>query len=181
VELASNRSKGQNAYVAPLDFKGSPDLSRAVFPKPQKGQEQNSYKGKFFTGEVDESKLADGWYQYKEAVFQSTKSSYGFIKIQSGEITEEASSVDEVIISKVNQIWPSLPPLVGSEKQTLWAEKIRAAILLECYERGYVHGDSPNDIALSNSPCEAKWWIECGGYAALRDWFNVRSSLSRVL
>jgi hypothetical protein len=63
MDLNSNRSKGINAYIAPINhWNGEIDTSRAVYPSPKPGQEQNAYKGKFFQGSVDETKLSDGWW-----------------------------------------------------------------------------------------------------------------------
>lgn len=183
IDLCSNRSKGINGYIAPVSsYSGEIHNDRAMYPIPKPGQEQASYKGKFFKGEVDESKLPDGWYYWKEAVFQSTKSDSGLIEIKRGEIVREAGTIAQLKIITCNEFFPDLPPLIGTPKQTAYAESLRAAYLLQMWEIGLINfGDSPSAIALKKSPNEAKWWIEAGSYAPARDWVNAALSLQEAI
>lgn len=172
MDLNSNRSKGINAFIAPVkSYSGEVEMDRIIYPSPKPGQENAAHRGKFFKGEVDESKLPDGWYFYKEARFQSTKSASGVVEIKAGEVVQEVGTIDEMKINVCRKQFPGLPSLIGSSRQIEWAESLRASYLLQLWELGLSDGgESPSAIALQQSPKDAKWWIEAGGYASIRDW-----------
>ena len=162
MELNSNRSKGQNAYICPVvPFSGHKDTDVAIYPKPLPGHEDAALKGKFFKGEVDKSTLKDRWYYYYEANFQSTRGSHGYLKIEKGEIVKEVDHVDEILVETLYRYFPDLKPLIGTPKQVKWAESIRAKEILYLWEQGY--GESElGQKAFGTLPGNAKYWIEDG-------------------
>lgn len=170
--LNSNRGRGINAYIAPvISYTGEIDTSRAVYPKPKPGQENDANRSKFFQGEVDESNLADGWWYWKEAVFRSTRSAAGLVKIQAGGIVAELGTIDEMKILICDEYFPNLPPLIGSSKQVDYGNSKRAKYLLQLWALGLTNGgDCPSAQCLAKSPDEAKWWIEADSCTRIRDW-----------
>lgn len=155
IDLASNRSKGQNAYICPvIRYSGRKELDRSRFPKPKPGQEDAAYRGKFFQGEVIISNLPNSWYWYSEAVFQGRKMSSGLIEIKGGEIVSSLETIAELLVATADEFFPSLKPLIGTPKQVALAEKIRAEHILSLWEDGY------EDQGSGSLPCESEWWIQ---------------------
>lgn len=117
LRLDTYRSKGINAYLIPIDT----DINFADYGKPDTEEDlEKSYKGKSHTVVFDLSSKKDGGYKYKCA--NGHKSQYGWLLIKSGEIIEEF--VNEQDLRKaLNPL--VLPTLEGTEKQIVWAEKIR--------------------------------------------------------
>jgi hypothetical protein len=162
IDLSSNRSKGQNAYICPVvRYSGAKDMDRVKYPKPKAGQESNAHQRKYFEGEVDISDFSDGWYYYYEATFQG-RGRDGLVEIKGGEVVDDLATIDELLVRTVEEYYPSLNPLLGTPKQVAWAETIRAKLLLSLWEEGY-----EQDI-YGSLPAESKWWIESANPAELR-------------
>lgn len=182
MKLSSNRSKNINAYCAPVVvYSGEIQTQLAIYPTPDPGQEDLAHRKKFHTGTVDESKLKDGWYYWKEANYQSSRISSGLIHVHSGEIVEECSTVDEMKQIEAARRFPGLPPLIGSPKQVAYAESLRAKYLFQIWELGILNSKgSATCEMLATSPKDAKWWIEAGSYTPLRDWLLTAIAVSSI-
>jgi hypothetical protein len=92
LELETYRSKGINAYLAPVPVgaNGKADTNRAMFGSPLPGQEDKAHRSKRHTVRVRIDNLPDGKYAYKEAGGADyNKSTYGWIVIKNGEIVDE--------------------------------------------------------------------------------------------
>ncbi|KAM3093199.1 hypothetical protein ACKFKF_29690 [Phormidesmis sp. 146-12] len=91
MELTSNRSKGLNAYLAPIKPDGKADLTLAMYGTPKTdADEDKAHRSKRHTVVIDEATLADGYYQYKEAGGADfNKARYGWLEIKSGKIISE--------------------------------------------------------------------------------------------
>ena len=94
VEFESYRSKGLNAYIAPIKANGEADLNQANYGKPKTEADQaKAHRHKRHTVVVDESQLADGYYVWKEAGGADfNKASYGWLEVRSGKIVQEWES-----------------------------------------------------------------------------------------
>jgi len=179
MDLDSNRGKGINAYIAPVTaHTGKIETGRATYPKPKPGQEAAAHQSKFFKGTVDESKLPDGWYYWKEAIFQSPRSASGVVEIRDGEIVQSLNDLEQMTLIICDNYYPDLPPLIGTPKQVVYGESMRAKYLLQLWGLGLASGgDSPSAIALKKSPNEAKWWIEAGDDKRIQNWLNAALAL----
>jgi hypothetical protein len=157
IQLSTHRSKGVNAYIAPIDESGSIEISRATYPKFEGEEAQKNYRNKFATGQVEMAKLTPGFYYWKEAIFQSARSSTGCLYWDGEEITEQWESLEEVIHYRLGLLL-DLPALVGSEKQISWAELIRASTLLALRQQGF--WQDRDSIDSTKLPVSAKDWID---------------------
>jgi len=179
MDLNSNRGKGINAYIAPITpYSGKIETDRATYPKPNPGQETLAHRSKFFEGTVDESKLPNGWYYWKEAIFQSSRSASGVVEIKDGQIVRSLDDLEQMMIIVCDNYYPDLPPLIGTPKQVAYGESMRAKYLLQLSGLGLASGgDSPSAIALKKSPEGARFWIEAGSCTPIQNWLNAALAL----
>lgn len=143
MELKSYRKKGINAYLI-LD--GAP-MEKAIYGSPASEEDkEKSHKSKLHTVIIDESGLPDGTYRYKEAGGAAfNKSRYGWVKIESGEITDEGEGTPPPASSEF------MPELEGTDRQVSWATDIRAKAAAK-------HGAKISSHVATQTT--AKWWID---------------------
>lgn len=142
MELKTYRKKGINAYLI-LD--GAP-MTKALYGEPLPGDYDKAHKSKLHTVFIDESQLEDGTYRYKQAGGADlTKSRYGWIKIEGGEITNEGEGNPPPASADF------LPKLEGSDRQVSWALDIRSNAIAK-------HGSKLAKYVTVQTT--AKWWID---------------------
>jgi hypothetical protein len=146
LQLNHYGKRGIYAYLCPIKLNGS-QIERGSFlnGKPVESNKEDYYKGKLATVEFDLSPLPSGVYEYKEAA--GHKSSCGYLKIENGKITQEFSTVADLVDSL--SPLPPMPELEGTARQVEWAENIRATAI----RNGF-----PVQSALKYS--SAKIWID---------------------
>jgi hypothetical protein len=155
LNLWSYRKKGINAY---LKAQGA-DHTAAMYGEPASpGDREAAYKSKLHEVSIDLGKLPDGTYEYKEAGgADRTKSRYGWIKVQGGEIVDEGEG--SAPTGREGALL-GLPDLTGSARQVAWATQLRDAATNYIWKQGW-HGDySQLSRDMGKLPTEAKWWID---------------------
>jgi hypothetical protein len=97
MEFQSNRSKGLNAYIAPVKPNGEGDLLKANYGQPKTDADKaKAHRSKRHTVVVDQSTLSDGFYVWKEAGGADfNKARYGWLEVRSGEVVQEWESQTE--------------------------------------------------------------------------------------
>ena len=157
LKLGSYRKKGINAYAVPIQ--GLQHSSNDYdFGEPLTDADRcAAYRSGFHEVGVDlsTSKFSDGYLKYREAI--GHRSSEGYVYVVAGEIAELWESETDYVIARANTII-NLPALQGSLKQIVWAEGIRAKVILflNCnigIELGFHSG-------FFNSRIQSRDWIE---------------------
>lgn len=120
--LVNYSRKGVHAYIAPITLRKG-DLHRQRFINGKPVDKDLYYRGKPVEVEFDLSSIPNGIYEWSEYDRSTYKKSSGFIKVESGEITEDLTK-DEVL--QLLAPLPELPILNGTPKQIAWAEDIRS-------------------------------------------------------
>jgi hypothetical protein len=149
--LTTYGRKGNYAYIAPVSVtNGTLERTRFINGAPPAGDDANRqrvFQGKSGYVEIDISKLPDGFYERKEAISASRKAEFDFLEIKDGRLLREGLSKTDVmnILSPV----PSLPDLMGSDKQISWAESIREKAI----RKGF-----PIEDAMSKT--DSRYWID---------------------
>lgn len=146
IKLGSYRSKGINAYLAPV----GKDHTHNDYGTPIDDENQLlAYRKKFHTVQVRIDTLADGFYKYVEARGHKPRTAY--LQIKDGEIEAESEILTDLVVGELAN---SLPPLYGSSAQVDWAKTLR----LNAISRKILDGEPiPEEFTQTK---EAKWFID---------------------
>lgn len=146
--LNSHGKKGCYAYLAPVIYsEGELKIRDPLYGDPvPPATKHDLAQGRLCKVKFDLSRLKDGIYKWQERDLGTWRKSQGFIKIKAGEIEEDLSEEEAL-----NLFFPllNLPPLRGTPRQVIWAEKIRARAI----RSGLVKKSEGQETS-------AKFWIE---------------------
>jgi hypothetical protein len=161
---------GEGAWIS-IEVHKIPTWCASIRPDPAHpgGMWQRAYlrssRGTWIDGRMADlfGPLPDGVFEAK-SILKANTSQCVYLAVESGRIEVLGRDGEErLVVARLALLYPqevrsispppsSLPPLVGSMKQTAWAESIRAVVMTRM-------GDDPKMLAAVRNIVDATWWI----------------------